>query len=74
LIVGALIAGQTADRIGRKRTIQLGALIAVIGELPELISSEVANLQVAPSRQLLYTLPCSLLVDSSPVSLSVCSR
>ncbi|KAK1924540.1 general substrate transporter [Papiliotrema laurentii] len=28
---GALIAGQTADRIGRKRTIQLGSLVAVIG-------------------------------------------
>ena len=29
--VGALIAGQTADRIGRKRTIQLGSVIAIIG-------------------------------------------
>ncbi|GFZ48519.1 hypothetical protein JCM24511_06267 [Saitozyma sp. JCM 24511] len=28
---GALVAGQTADRIGRKRTIQLGAATAVIG-------------------------------------------
>ncbi|CAK9784796.1 general substrate transporter [Cutaneotrichosporon oleaginosum] len=28
---GALVAGQTADRIGRKRTIQLGSLIAIIG-------------------------------------------
>ncbi|BEJ17436.1 hypothetical protein CspHIS471_0608370 [Cutaneotrichosporon sp. HIS471] len=28
---GALVAGQTADRFGRKRTIQLGSLIAVIG-------------------------------------------
>lgn len=30
--VGALLAGQTADRLGRKRTIQLGALIAIIGK------------------------------------------
>ncbi|GFZ46483.1 hypothetical protein JCM24511_04730 [Saitozyma sp. JCM 24511] len=29
---GALLAGYTADKIGRKRTIQLGALIAIIGE------------------------------------------
>jgi sugar porter (SP) family MFS transporter len=29
--VGALLAGQTADRIGRKRTIQLGAAIATVG-------------------------------------------
>ncbi|KAL7416469.1 general substrate transporter, partial [Mrakia frigida] len=28
---GALIAGYTANKIGRKRTIQLGALIAVVG-------------------------------------------
>ncbi|WVR09807.1 hypothetical protein IAU60_006883 [Kwoniella sp. DSM 27419] len=28
---GALIAGQTADRIGRKRTIQMGSLIAIVG-------------------------------------------
>jgi len=30
--VGALIAGQTADRIGRKRTIQLGSIIAIVGK------------------------------------------
>ncbi len=29
--VGALGAGQAADRIGRKRTIQLGSLIAIVG-------------------------------------------
>lgn len=29
---GALLAGETADRLGRRRTIQLGALIAVVGE------------------------------------------
>ena len=28
---GALLAGSTADKFGRKRTIQLGALISVIG-------------------------------------------
>jgi len=28
---GALLAGETADRLGRKRTIQLGSLIAVVG-------------------------------------------
>ena len=32
LSVGALLAGATADRFGRKRTIQLGALIGVVGE------------------------------------------
>lgn len=31
LLVGALMAGQTADRIGRKRTIQIGALICIVG-------------------------------------------
>ena len=31
IVFGALLAGQTADRIGRKRTIQLGSLIALIG-------------------------------------------
>lgn len=30
-VFGALLAGQTADRFGRKRTIQLGATIAIIG-------------------------------------------
>jgi MFS family permease len=30
--VGALLAGRTADWIGRKRTIQLGSIIAIVGE------------------------------------------
>ena len=29
--VGALLSGWTADKIGRKRTIQLGCIVATIG-------------------------------------------
>ena len=32
-LVGALLSGFTADKIGRKRTIQLGCLVAVVGML-----------------------------------------
>jgi len=43
---GALLAGQTADRLGRKRTIQMGAIVATVGCAIQTASVHIAMLIV----------------------------